>query len=401
MEKHGIFISYRHEDWALAGRIHDFLESKGMHPFWDVTIQQGHFPEQLRLKIQQAPYFLCVLNRNTFYTDNPDDWVYKELEIALSDPQKKILLIADGDFEWTEQLPEKLTGGSRDIRECQYIRVNRDNFTRKMEDLCRRDIDWRVLSGVLDWRQRIASANNVYLGKREYIERTLAPLSDRFGAELVKALGQNMEYDGENHIRFIHMSCYAASIIFSNQQDMVDERAFDLGMMFNIFAWLLRDPAFNLEIVINAPGGVAMQDAIDQEKLGNSALETCPEAIFLSSYSNISRLIREEPIFVKAYKEKRFRFMVTENVLPYALFQVEYKPEYEQYSHVKVDLYSEGLTSNMDRRCMMIFKEDDPENYNFFVRRYEYTRNPKKSKMLIQKNHDQWVAQWEQLKEEL
>ena len=50
---------------------------------------------------------------------------------------------------------------------------------------------------------------------------------------------------------------------------------------------------------------------------------------------------------------------------------------------------------------VMIFKEDDPENYNFFVRRYEYTRNPKKSKMLIQKNHDQWVAQWEQLKEEL
>ena len=93
MEKYGVFISYRHKDWALAGRIHDFLHAKGMHPFWDVTMHQGHFPEQLRLKIQQAPYFLCVLNQSTFYSANPDDWVYKELEIALSDPQKKILLI--------------------------------------------------------------------------------------------------------------------------------------------------------------------------------------------------------------------------------------------------------------------------------------------------------------------
>lgn len=403
MEKHGIFISYRHADWALAGRIYDYLDAKGMHPFWDVTsMHQGHFPEQLRQEILQAPYFLCVLNQSTFCAEDPgNDWLYKEIEIALSKPNKKILLIADGDFEWPEQLPEQLANESRNIRDCHYICVDRDNFLRKMEDLCRRDIDWSILSGVVNWRQRISASNNVYLGKREYIERMLAPLSDRFGAELVKMLSQNREYDGENHIRFIHMSCYAASIIFSPQQEMVDERAFDLGMMFNIFAWLLRDPAFNMEIVINAPGCAAVQDAIDQEKLGNSALETCPEAIFLSSYSNISRLIREEPTFAKAYKEKRFRFMVTENVLPYALFNVEYKPEYEEYSHMKVDLYSEGLTSNMDRRCMMIFKQDDPENYDFFVRRYEYTRNPRKSQALIRQNHDLWLQQWEQLKEEL
>lgn len=398
MKKHGIFISYRHTDWALAGRIYDFLDSKGLQPFWDSTsMYQGHFPDTLQQQIMHAPYFLCVLTQNTFCSSNPNDWVYREIEIALSCPDKKILLIADSDFCWPDKLPDAIAN----IRQRHYDAVNRSTFRDVMEQLCQRNIDWVSLSGVLDWRQRLRSVNNVYLSDREYIERTLAPLSDRFGAELVKALQNNVVYEGENHIRFIHMSCYAASIIFSPQQDMVDERACDLGMMFNIFAWLLRDPGFSMEIVINAPGSPAMQDAIDRKKLGNSALEVYPEAIFLSSYNNIWRLIREEPTFAKAYKEKRFRFMVTESVLPYALFQVEYKPEYEEYSHIKVDLYSEGITSNMDRRCMMIFKQDDPENYNFFVRRYEYTRNPIESKALIRQHHDQWVTQWEQLKEEL
>ena len=158
MEKHGIFISYRHADWALAGRIYDYLDAKGMHPFWDVTsMHQGHFPEQLRQEILQAPYFLCVLNQSTFCAEDPgNDWLYKEIEIALSKPNKKILLIADGDFEWPEQLPEQLANESRNIRDCHYICVDRDNFLRKMEDLCRRDIDWSILSGVVNWRQRIS-----------------------------------------------------------------------------------------------------------------------------------------------------------------------------------------------------------------------------------------------------
>jgi len=398
MKKHGVFISYRHTDWPLAGRIYDFLDRAGFHPFWDATsMYQGSFPDTLRQEIQQAPYFLCVLTPNTFSSTNPKDWVYEEIRIALSCPDKSILLIADSDFSWPDTLPEDIES----IRRHHYDEVTRNSFQGVMEQLCARSIDRDRIAAVLDWRQRLRSASNVFIANREYIERTLAPLEDRFGTELVKALKNNQDHDGENHIRFIHMSCYAASILFSPQQDMVDERAYDLGLLFNIFSWLLRDPGFSLEIVITAPGSFAARDAIDCDKLGNSALEVCPEAIFLSSYSNFCRLIEEDPNFKKAYKDKRFRFMVTEKVLPYALFQVEYKPEYQEYNHIKVDLYSEGLTSNMDRRCMMIFKGNDPENYSFFVSRYEYIRNPRESKALISRHHQLWLEQWAQLKEEL
>ena len=397
MGKHSVFISYRHADWALAGRIYDFLEERGLCPFWDATtMRQGSFPDTLEQAIRQSPYFLCVLTENTFSRMSPDDWLYKEVKIALSCPDKEILLIADPSFSWPSNMPEEIV----QIQNHHYDVVDRATFRNVMWQICQRSIDWNKLTGTLDWRKRLNSLSNVYLTDRERIERTLAPLSDRFGVDLVESIRQKKEFSGENQIRFIHMSCYAASIIFSPQQNMVDERAYDLGMMFNIFAQLLRDEEFSLEIIINAPGCTAAQDAVEHDKLGNSALEACPEAIFLSSYANISRLIQEEPVFRNAFQQKRFRFMVTENVLPYALFQVEYKPGYEENSHIKIDLYSEGLSSNMDRRCMLIFKQDDPENHNFFVRRYEYTRNVKESARLIKKNHENWLAQWKQLQEE-
>ena len=394
MKKYGVFISYRHADWALAGRIYDFLEEKGLKPFWDATtMRQGSFPDTLEQAIRQSPYFLCVLTENTFSRISPEDWLHKELKIALSCPNKEILLIADKTFSWPTDMPEEIA----QIQNHHYDEVDRATFRNVMEQICQRSIDWNKLVGTLDWRKRLNSLNNVYLADREKIERTLAPLSDRFGADLVESIREKKEFSGENHIRFIHMSCYAASIIFSPQQNMVDERAYDLGMMFNIFACLLQDEEFSLEIIINAPGCAAMQDAVDHDKVGNSALEACPEAIFLSSYANISRLIQEEPTFKKAFQQKRFRFMVTENVLPYALFQVEYKLGYEENSHIKIDLYSEGLVSNMDRRCMIVFKQNDPANHNFFVRCYEYTRNVKESAKLIKQNHENWLEHWEHL----
>lgn len=398
MGKHGIFISYRHTDWALAGRIYDFLDRKGLHPFWDSTsMHQGSFPETLKNEIRQAPYFLCLLTANTFSSMDENDWVYREVVIALEDPKKKILLLADTDFAWPANMPEEI----RRIKEHHYDTLDRKTFTNLMEELCRSSIDWNDLAGIVDWRKRLRSESNICMTKRERIERTLAPLQARFGAELVNAAREGTPFTEKNKIRFIHMSCYAASIIFSHQQNMVDERAFDLGMMFNIFSRLLEDGDFSLELVITAPGSFAAQDAIDCEKLGNSALEAYPEAIFLSAYCNICRLIEEHPVFKKAYNDKRFRFMVTDNVLPYALFQVAYKDGYEDSNHIKVDLYSEGLTSNMDRRCIMIFEAEDPDNYQFFKRRYEYIRDVRKSNALIKANHEQWVAQWQKLQEEL
>ena len=397
MEKHGVFISHRHTDWMLAGRIYDYLKAEGLHPFLDAdTLGQGDFPEALTRQICTAPYFLLVLTKNTFHDLSENSWICREIATALHH-QREILLVADEQFSWPETLPQEIDS----IRNHHYYVFNRETFLQIMERICRKDIRQSKLTGVIDWRTRAQSLSRTYVTSRETIEAEIATLANRFGEEFIQCVREHREYTGENRIKFIHMSCYAASIIFCPSADMVDERAFDLGMMFNVFAYLLKHDDFSLEIVINAPGSYAAQDAVDNEKLGNSSMEANAEAIFLASYYNIHRLIQEDPVFRKAYQNKRFRIMVTDNVMPYSLFQVEYQKGYEENNHIKVDLYSEGLLSNMDRRCMLFFKEEDPDNYNFFVQRYEYLRNVKKSRRLIKENHEQWIQAWEEFQEEM
>ena len=397
MKRYGVFISHRHEDWMLAGRVFDILESRGFQPFLDAdSMRQGDFHKTLEKHVQETPYFLCLLTKYTFQTMDPEDWIYKEIKTAL-ESSREILLLAERGFVFPTELPEEIEVISR----YHCYEFDRTNFLDVLNRICQRDIKKELLTDVLDWKNSLKVRGTTCLYPRKQIEREIAPLEDRFGVERVRCIKEGKPYTGANHIQFVHMSCYAASIIFSHEVDMVDEQAFDRGLMFNIFANLLEDEEFSLELIINAPGSFAVSDAIDNKKLGNSALEAYPEAIFLSAYCNIRRLIKEDPVFTKAYQDKRFRFMVTESVLPYALFQMEYNPGFEEYSHIKVDLYSEGLVSNMDRRCMMIFKEDDPENYSFFAERYKFIRNVRESRRLITANHERWLQEWADMQEEL
>ena len=55
---HGFFISHKSEDWALAGRIYDYLNASGYRPFIDVeSLHQGNFEEALENIIKSTPYF--------------------------------------------------------------------------------------------------------------------------------------------------------------------------------------------------------------------------------------------------------------------------------------------------------------------------------------------------------
>lgn len=226
-------------------------------------------------------------------------------------------------------------------------------------------------------------------------------MDDVYGRELVRSVREGKKFEGTNIVKCVHLSCYAASVIFTNDSSMLDEQSFDRGLLFNIFAALLEDKDFSLEITINAPSSYAVQDAIDYDKLGNSALEESPEAVFLGSYGNIQELIEKDPIFQRAYRTKQFRFMVTEKALPYAIFNVQYKAGYEEYDYVKIDLYSVGILSSLERRSMFVFADKDMENYSFFVEEYKKIRDVRKSKELINKYHDEWIEKWKNLKEQI
>ena len=395
---YGFFISHKSEDWALAGRIYDFLNAAGYRPFLDIeSLHQGNFEEELKQMIRTAPYFLLVLSPNTFKGGAENSWVLKEIQTAF-DSKRNFFMVATEDFKWPNGV---LPSGLESLYSNHIYYIGRRNFYAVMNKLIERDVDFKKIEETLDWQKRAAFLSNTCLYSRETIEKTLGTLEARFGSELVECVKNGVPYAGRHRIKSIHLSCYAASLIFAPQINMVDERAFDRGLLFNIFAELLKDDEFSLEIIITAPGCMAAEEAAESEKLGNGRLEEYPEAVFLSSYCSIFRLIENDPVFEKAKRERRFKFMVTDMALPYAIFQIIYKEAYRGYDHVKVDPYSEGLTSNMDRRSMLIFRETDPENYLFFEARYQYIRNLKRSNKLIRDGHEAWMEEWERLKEEI
>lgn len=396
---HGFFISHKSEDWALAGRIYDYLNASGYRPFIDVeSLHQGNFEEALENIIKSTPYFLLVLSPNTFKKVREDSWVIREIITALNTEGCNILVVATEDFKWPKNtLPKEI-----EVLYSKHIYyIGRRNFYEVMKKIVSTDVVFKQIEETLDWKQKADFLSKTYMSSREAVQNNIGTLEARFGSELVECVKKGVPFNGENKVKSIHISCYAASLVFAPQINMVDERCYDRGTLFNIFAELLKDEDFSLEIIITAPNSMASKEAAESEKLGNDRLEEYPEAVFLSSYCKMCDLIENVPIFAKAKRERRFKFMVTDIALSCAIFQVNYKNDYSNYDHIKIDLYSEGLVSNMDRRCMMIFKETDYENYTFFENRYKYIRNIKKSNNLIRTYHDSWHEEWEPLKEEI
>lgn len=406
--RHGIFINYKRSYKHLAGRIYDYFNVKGLNPFMDEYSmnQEEDYRNILVREIIDSPYFLCLLTRdglNDIYSENYEDKAYyKEIETAC-DNNKKILLIVFGDinFDSLSPLPERI----KKIRYVNHYTFSEENrlFYSFMDTLYQKDINLDLLSEVLNWREYTKRNSNILMCSREKLDGSVASLNNRFGRDFVDCVRSGKEFNGEYRIKEINMVCYAASLIFAPEKNMIDRKAYDFGLLFNIFAYLLNDKNFTFRITINAPESAAAKDAIEYAKLGNSALEDNETAIFLASYANIDMLKQEEP-YKTAFAEKRFKFMVTDCALPYALFQIVYKSGWEEFNHVKVDLYSYDIDSSVDRRSFMIFEKDDKDNYDFFAEQIKSLRSKqyrKKSDNLIAENHSKWIELWEQFKSEL
>lgn len=391
-----VFICYRHAAGHFAGRIYDFLTAQGYSAFLDVaTMHQGRFDHQIRRFVRESPNFLLVLTPGAL--DNvfqEDDWVAQEIRLALQDQDKQILLLADSGF----QFPEKLPSTIEPIRNMHYYELRMDNFSVQMNRTIQ-ELKQATSQESFATKRHYLQMPGATMYSREKIEKQLFPLESRFGEELIRCVRERKPYDGPQWVQRIRMCCYAGSILFRPEQTLIDNRSFDRGLMYRLFIQLLADPDFSLEVLIVAPESPGAIDAQDYEKLGNSSLEHAPEGVFYGSFAGVWDLIHNDPTYKKAFEEKRFRFFITQASMSCSVFEMVYKSPWSAMNHVKVDFYNEGTMSNMDRRCMLFFANSDPENYAFFVQRYEYLRDPRRSAKLLRENRDKWLEEWENNRE--
>ena len=368
--KHGIFISYKRTDKFLAGRVFDYFYHKGLDPFMDehTMHQSKDFWETIVKEIKQTPYFLFILTKDSFEELKAPDInkknYYKQELLTAIESKVRILILAFDFSPNLEELGEEFSA----ISKLNYYPLPNSNrlFKKVLDELYEKDIDLDMLVGILDWKEYSTINSNMLLKSRSFLEKRTASFEHRFGEDFVRAVEEKRDAPIDSCIvKEVNLVCYAGSLVFASDKGAIDYKAYDYGKMFNIFGELFKNKDFHLSMVINAPYSVASQDAIKYGKLGNGALKDDEEAVFYLSYGRINELFKREP-YKSAYENKQFSLTITDCCLPYALFEIRYIDKYASYNHIKIDLYSFDIKTSVNRRTMIIFEDNDKDNYDFF-----------------------------------
>ena len=134
-----LFISYRRSSALIVDHIHEKLTSRlgGVRIFLDRNdIEPGAaFPDRLKRGVMEASLVLVVIGRDWISAqdertyrrrlDVPNDWVRKEIELALAGPGTVIpVLIEDTPMPTPEQLPDSIAG----LAQKNAIVLSRDHF---------------------------------------------------------------------------------------------------------------------------------------------------------------------------------------------------------------------------------------------------------------------------------
>ena len=110
LEKYPIFISYRRVGGdALAYLLKKELKEKGYPAFLDIyDLKTGLFDESLLKRIDECIDFILVLGSGALdRCIDPDDWVRKEVNYALSKSKNIIPVMLKG-FQWPDDLPDDM-----------------------------------------------------------------------------------------------------------------------------------------------------------------------------------------------------------------------------------------------------------------------------------------------------
>ena len=421
MKKYGIFISYKSKDWGFAGRVYDYLEKNGFFPFLDKErMHHRDHKDALKESVEASRCFLLLLTANTFANGSDPTWIINEIRWAMESGLPPLVLVEAGNRNADlATLRKKFTPKSVPEEIRNYLEkdtgdtIHQDDFNFKMDRLITSTTIKETFNGVLDWKAHYSSVSNTYVASCKQVQTSFATYENRFGHDFIQCVKKykesgwldEKEYKDHCKIRRIRMACYAANQIFTPQRNMIAPGLLkkDDVMLADIIEFLLRyDEDFTFEIIFTAPYCRAALEAENNKKLGNLNLEEKgTQAVFLSSFYNVYNLTcADSNVYRKAKDEGRFSYYVTDISLPYAIFEVTYKDEAERYTHVKVDLYSPQIDRNDDRRSMIIFKEADPNNFNFFSINYNNIKQPDKSKKLIKTNKHIWLRKWKKIQKE-
>ncbi len=133
-----VFLSYRREGSVdLARHVAERLSrARNIGVFFDYkSLRAGPFPDAIERAVKQCDIFTLIVGPKTWARiDTPEDWVRREIELALDQQRLIIRLIGEGTAPDATPLPESIA----DIKRWNYIMIDSQNFEAAVQKL----IDW-------------------------------------------------------------------------------------------------------------------------------------------------------------------------------------------------------------------------------------------------------------------
>ncbi|MEW6401827.1 MAG: TIR domain-containing protein [Chloroflexota bacterium] len=132
-----VFISYRRKDisWALA--VYQYLTGQRYDVFFDYSsIPSGDFEQIIVSNIKARAHFILILTPTALdRCDEPNDWLRREIEIAVNEKRNIVPLFFDGFNFSSPSITEKLTGGLGVLKRYNGLDIPPGYFGEAMERL--------------------------------------------------------------------------------------------------------------------------------------------------------------------------------------------------------------------------------------------------------------------------
>ncbi len=132
-----VFISYRRTDVYTALAVYENLKNQGYDVFFDYrSISSGDFEQIITSNIRARAHFILILTPTALDRCNaPDDWLRREIEVAIDEKRNIIPLFFRGFQFGDPSIKGKLTGKLRNLSRYNGLNVHEDYFDEAMHRL--------------------------------------------------------------------------------------------------------------------------------------------------------------------------------------------------------------------------------------------------------------------------
>jgi hypothetical protein len=191
-----VFISYRRTDLYAALAVYQDLTSRGYDVFLDYTSIHVDIEEIIVSNIRARAHFVLILTPTALDRSNePDDWLKREIEIAIDEKRNIVPLFFDSFSFNSPSVTEKLTGKLAKIKRYNGLDIPSGFFKEAMDRLSNNflsDPTDAVIYPVSNKVQQVvreekSAANKVISGDREYLKRkkVKVPLVDSILKQII------------------------------------------------------------------------------------------------------------------------------------------------------------------------------------------------------------------------